>query len=86
MATIPIATIFQLYGVSTTTARNIIIADMMSQPEGLKHLNVETSKEISGTFKDYARREKEYENIIFTKVQKRRLISLMSWVKDKTRL
>ena len=39
MAPIPIATIVQWCGMLTTTARNIIIADMMSQPEGLKHLN-----------------------------------------------
>ena len=71
---------------STTTARNIIIAYTMSPPEGLKHLNGETSEEMLGTFRFYARREKEYGNIIFTRVQQSRLISLMNWVKDKTRL
>ena len=86
MATIPITTIIQWCGMSTTTARNIIIADMMSPPEGLKHLNGETSKEMTGTFRDYARREKEYGKIIFTRVQQKKLISLMDWVKDKTSL
>ena len=86
MATIPIATIVQCCGMSTTTARNRIIADMMSPPEGLKHLNGETSKEMLGTFRDYARSDKEYGNIIFTGVQQRRLISLMDWLKDKNRL
>ena len=42
---------------------------MMSPLEGLKHINGETSEEMLGTFKDYARRDKEYENIIFTRVQ-----------------
>ena len=71
---------------STTTARNRIIADMMSQPEGLKHLNGEASEEMLGTFRDYAWRNKEDGNIIFKRVQQRRLISLMDWVKDKTSL
>ena len=86
MATIPITTIVQWCGMSTTTARNIIIADMMSPPEGLKHLNGETSEENLYTFRDYARRDKEDGKIIFTRFQKRRLISLIDWVKDKTRL
>ena len=34
------------------------IADMMSPPEGLKHLNGETSEEMLGTFRDYARCDK----------------------------
>ena len=58
MVTIPIATIVQWCGMSTTTARNIIISDMMSPPEGLKHLNGETSKEMLGTFRGYAWHEK----------------------------
>ena len=39
-----------------------------------------------GTFRDYDRRDKEYEQIIFTRVQQRRLISLMDWLKGRTRL
>ena len=39
-----------------------------------------------GTFRDYDWREKEDGNIIFTRVQQRRVTSLMDWVKDKTRL
>ena len=58
MATIPITTIFQRCRMSTTTARNIIISDMMSPLEGLKHLNDETSEEMLVTFKDYYRCEK----------------------------
>ena len=84
MVTIPITTIVQWLGMSTTTARNRIIADMMSPPEGLKHLNGETSKEMLGTFREYARRDKEYGKIILTRFQKRRLIPLMDWVKEKT--
>ena len=84
MVTIPITTIVQWCGMSTTTARNRIIADMMSPPEGLKYLNGETSEEILGTFRDYDSHDKEDGKIIFTRVQQRRLISLIDWVKDKT--
>ena len=59
---------------------------MMSPPEGLKHLNGETSKYMLGTFRDYARSDKEDGNIIFTRVQQRRLIPLTDWLKDKTSL
>ena len=86
MATIPITTIVQWCRMSNTTARNRIISDMMSPLEGLKHLNDEISEEMLGTFRDYYRRDKEYGNIIFTRVQQRKLISLMDWVKDITRL
>ena len=44
MANIPITNIIQLCVMSTTTTRKIIIADMMSPPEGLKQLNGETPK------------------------------------------
>ena len=59
---------------------------MMSPPEGLKHLNGKTSEEMLGTFRDYARRDKEDVNIIFTRVQQSRLISLMDWVNDNNPL
>ena len=59
---------------------------MMSPPEGLKHLNGETSEEMLGTFRYYARRDKEDRKNIFTRVQQRRLIFLVDWVKYKTRL
>ena len=84
MDTIPITTIFQWCIMSTTTTRNRTIADMMSAPEGLKHLNGETSEEMLGIFRDYYRRDKEDGNIIFTRVQQRKLISLMDRVKDTT--
>ena len=59
---------------------------MMSPLEGLKHLNGEKSKEMLGTFRYYAQHDKEDGKNIFTRVQERRLISLMDWVKDKTSL
>ena len=57
---------------------------MMSPPEGLKHLSGDTSKEILGTLREYARCDKEDGKIIFTRVQQKSLISLIDWVKAKT--
>ena len=37
-------------------------------------------------FRDYARRDAEYGKISLTRVQQRRLISLMDWVKDRNSL
>ena len=59
---------------------------MMSPPGGPKQLNDETSEEMIGTFREYNQLEKEYGYIIFTRVQQRRLLSLVDWVKDKARL
>ena len=70
----------------TAAARNRIIADMMSPPEGLKHLNGEISEEMVGTFRDYDRRDAADGNIIFTRVQQSRLINLIDWVNYRTRL
>ena len=83
MATIPITTIFQWCGMITAASRNRITADIMSLSEGMKHLNGEKSEEMIGTFRDYARRDASDRNIIFARVQQRRLISLMDWVKDR---
>ena len=54
----------------TAAARNRIIADMMSPPEGLKHLNDEILEEMLGKFREYARRYAADGNIVFTRVQK----------------
>ena len=58
MATIPIATIVQWCGMSTTTVINRIISDMMSPPEELKHLTGKSWEEMLGTFRYYSRRDK----------------------------
>ena len=86
MATIPIAIIFQCCGMTTASARNRIVSDMMSPPEGLKKINGEALEEIVGAFRDYARCDAVDGKIVFTRVQQRRLISLMDWVKVRTLL
>ena len=52
----------------------------------MKHLNGEALKEMLGTFRGYDRCDAAYGKIIFNRVQQRRLISLIDWVKDRSRL
>ena len=73
MYTTPIVTIFQWCVISTTTSRNRIVADMMSPPEEVKHLNGETLEEMLGTCRDYARCDKEDGRIIFAIFQQKRV-------------
>ena len=61
----------------TAATRNIIIHDIKSTPERLKHLNGETWEEMLGTFREYARRDAADGRIIYTRVQQRRLIYIM---------
>ena len=58
----------------------------MSPPEGLTHLDDETDEGMMLTFRDFGRRDANDGRIIFSQVQQKRLISLMDWVKDKSRL
>ena len=53
MTTIPITTIVQWCGISTTTAISGIIADILSSPEGVKQLNGDISNKMLGTLRDY---------------------------------
>ena len=55
-------------------------------PEGMRHLNDESTKGIIATFQDYGRRDVPDGMIIFNRVQQKRMISLKDWVKDKVRL
>ena len=41
---------------------------------------------MMSTFCDFGRRDANEVKIIFSRVQQKRLISLMDWVKDKSRL
>ena len=66
--------------------RNRIIEDMLSAPEGLEHLNQETTDGLMLMYREYAKRSVAYRNIVFTRIQQRRVIALKYCVKDKMRL
>ena len=85
MAT-PITTILTWCGITISTQRTRIMNKMLIAPEGMRHLNDESTKGMIATFREYGRRDVADGKIIFNKVQQKRMISLKDWVKDKVRL
>ena len=59
---------------------------LLIAPEGMCHLNDESTKGMIATLREYGRRNVADEKIIFNRVKQKRMISLMDWVKDKVRL
>ena len=44
-------------GITTNANKNTIIAEILSPPEGLTHLNDETDEGMMSTFRDFGRRD-----------------------------
>ena len=63
-----------------------LIQDMLSPPEGIRHLQYEDADGIQSACSGYARRTASKENFTVSRVRQKQLISLMHWVKDKHRL
>ena len=59
---------------------------LLIAPEGVHHLNDESTKEMISTFRDYGHRDVADGKIIFNWVQQKHMISLKDWVKDKVRI
>lgn len=72
-------------GISTAGHRNAVKEDMMPQPEGIAHLQDETTDGIKDACNSYAKRPGNGRFVI-TRVQMKRMISLMHCVKDMKRL
>ena len=86
MPPVPINKIIEWCGITTARVRTQMIAELFTAPEGLFHLVDETNEGLQSAFREYSRRDKADGKIIFTRVQQKRLISLMDWVKDRARL
>ena len=72
-----------LCGIDDSTVVNGLIQDMLSPPEGIKHLQDEDADGIQSACSGYARRTASNGNFTVSRVRQKRLISLMHWVKDK---
>ena len=59
---------------------------LLIAPKGMRHLNNELTKGMIATFRYYGLREVSDGNIIFNRVQHKRIISIKDWVKDKWQL
>ena len=84
-ATLTTIEILGLIGITTAQATNAIRDDMLTEPEGIGHLNDEDAEGIQSACSAYAKRPTATRFTV-TRVQQKRLISLMYWVKDKVRL
>ena len=62
------------------------MSKLLIAPEGMVHLNDESTKEMIAMFRDYGCRDVVDGKIIFNRVQQKRMISLKEWVKDKVQL
>ena len=80
---IPITTILTWCGITITAQRTRIMNKLLIYPEGMRHLNDESTKEMIVTFRDYGRRDVADWKIIFNRVPQKCMISLKDWVKDK---
>ena len=78
--------ILTMCGINTAAARTGIRDDMMTDPEGISHLTGEDVEGIQSACAGYARRTIANGRFNVTRVQQKQLISLMHWVKDKSRL
>ena len=75
-----------LCGRDDSTVINGLIQDMLSPPEGIRHLQDEDVDGIQSACSGYARRTASNGKFTVRRVNQKRLISLMQWVKDKHRL
>ena len=75
-----------LCSIDDSTVINGIIQDMLSPPEGIRHLQDEDADGIQSACYGYARRTATNGKFNVRRVRQKRLIYLMHWVKDKHRL
>ena len=75
-----------LCGIDDSTVINGLVQDMVSPPEGIRHLQDEDADGIQSACSGYARRTAANGKFNVSRARKKRLISLMHWVKDKHRL
>ena len=75
-----------LCGIDDSTVINGLVQDMLSPPEGIRHLQDEYTDGIQSACSGYARRTAANGKFNLSRVRQKRLISLMHWVKYKHRL
>jgi len=88
MATTTLTTIeiLTMIGIGQENTQEGIREDMMTEPEGIGHLIDEDAEGIQAACSGYAKRTPAARRFVVTRVQQKRLISLMYWAKDKRRL
>ena len=75
--------ILTMLGIKTKGARNSIQKDMLTEPEGIGHINDEYAEEIQAACEGYAKRTPANGIFVVTRVQQKILVSLMYWFKEQ---
>ena len=70
-----------MFGINTQGSRNFIQEDMLTEPKGIGHVNDEDAEVTQGAYGGYSKRTLANGKFVVTKVQQKRLLSLMYWVK-----
>ena len=83
---IPMTTILTWCGITISAQRTRIMNKLLIAPEGMRHLNDESTEGMIATFRDYVCRYIADGKILFNRVQQKRMISIKDWVKDKVRI
>ena len=71
-----------ILGINTQGSRKGIQEDILTEPEGIRHLNDEDVEGIQATCGGYAKRTLANGRFSVTRVQQKRLVLLMYWVKE----
>ena len=82
---ITIAQLLTWIGLDSDVKRDGVTNDMMDEPEGLGHLIHESSQKIVHACSAFTKRFPTDTRFSVTRIQERRLISLMHWTQDKYR-
>ena len=66
-----------MLGINTQGERNEIQEDILKEPEGIRHLNYKDAEGLQAACGRYAKRTLTNGIFVVTKVQQKRLVSLM---------
>ena len=72
-----------MLGINTQGARNSIQEDMLTEPKVIGHLNDEDAELIQAECGGYAKRTLSDGRFVVTRIQKKRLLLLIYWLKDQ---
>ena len=75
-----------MLGINTQGAKNGIQEDMLTETEGIGHLNDKDAERIQAACGGYTNITLVNGRFVVTRVQQKRLVSLMYWVKDQRQL
>ena len=86
MAEVTVLLMLTWMGVTVAANRHVIVADLLTAPEGIGNLKDETPDGIKDACEAYSKRGPENQRFTVTRTSIKRITALMHWVKDRHRL